>query len=112
MLRIKRSVQAKFNTDVSFISNQILAARQNGASKESAAAAGEELPISDTMEALEREYEAEEQQLQKNVSNEPRVVGFVKSKAGGLPGADNENIEHIKQNAATTAINPDEVKKK
>ncbi|OZJ05986.1 hypothetical protein BZG36_01231 [Bifiguratus adelaidae] len=49
MLRIKRSVQARYNTDVNFISTQMLASRQAGEAPEVA------LPSGDAMEAVEQQ---------------------------------------------------------
>jgi pre-mRNA-splicing factor SYF1 len=53
MLRIKRSVQAQYNTEVSFLAAQASAAREGGA-KKAAAAAAAAVPA-DAMAAVENE---------------------------------------------------------
>jgi pre-mRNA-splicing factor SYF1 len=83
MLRIKRSVQAQYNTDVNFIASQALARQQQ--------AGGEELDgdDADAMAALEREARA--------------PVGFVAASTGPQAG-------NIKDAAAeTAAANPDAI---
>ncbi|KAK1766773.1 Pre-mRNA-splicing factor syf1 [Phialemonium atrogriseum] len=73
MLRIKRSVQAQYNTDVNFIASQALARSQKRAEEE----AGEEADpeVADAMEQLERQARA--------------PAGFVAATdgpTGGIPG--------------------------
>ncbi|PQE13744.1 hypothetical protein CJF31_00005238 [Rutstroemia sp. NJR-2017a BVV2] len=84
MLRIKRSVQAQYNTDVNFIASQALARSQarpdeNGETNEEAA---------DAMAALEREARA--------------PVGFVAASTGPQGG-------NIKEPAVTVTENPDAI---
>ncbi|KAJ1562274.1 pre-mRNA-splicing factor syf1 [Nowakowskiella sp. JEL0078] len=68
MLRIKRSVQAKFNTEVSFISSQIMAAKKSGGHS-----ATESEP--NTIAALEAKIEAEASES----SDKVKISGFVKA---------------------------------
>jgi len=55
MLRIKRSVQAKFSTDVSFIASQAVARSQQAVEQGGAETNGE---VADTMAQLERQAKA------------------------------------------------------
>ncbi|KAJ3111120.1 pre-mRNA-splicing factor syf1 [Phlyctochytrium bullatum] len=99
MLRIKRSVQAKYNTDVGFISAQLLAQRANAAETGSGAAPDlSTQAVPNSMSELEKrvleinaELDAEEERKRlveaaekarnpAGVSN-TRVVGFVPAKA-------------------------------
>lgn len=86
MLRIKRSVQAQYNTDVNFIASQALA---RGQAKESSA--GEDQEKKDVMEALEREARAPQ--------------GFVAASTGALPG----NVGTVETSPETAAANPDAI---
>ena len=80
MLRIKRSVQAKFNTDVNFIASQALAKQQQQQQAsaqgvedtEGGAEAGQDPEVMDAMAALERQARA--------------PVGFVAASDGPRPG--------------------------
>jgi pre-mRNA-splicing factor SYF1 len=81
MLRIKRSVQAQYNTDVNFIASQALARSQAQAGGES------DDDNADAMAALEREARA--------------PVGFVAASTGPQGG-------NIKEQA-TVAANPDAI---
>ncbi|KAK3398489.1 hypothetical protein B0T20DRAFT_353358 [Sordaria brevicollis] len=60
MLRIKRSVQAQYNTDVNFIASQALARSQQKRMEEEAANGGEQMDqeVADAMAALERQARA------------------------------------------------------
>ncbi|KAK5673439.1 pre-mRNA-splicing factor syf1 [Batrachochytrium dendrobatidis] len=69
-LRIKRSVQAKYNTDLSFISSQILAARQTADGQSSVSTTNDP----DSMKDLEAEEIA-----QQKTAGGTRVVGFVRA---------------------------------
>ncbi|KAK7538390.1 pre-mRNA-splicing factor syf1 [Phyllosticta citribraziliensis] len=85
MLRIKRSVQAQYNTDVSFIASQALArSQQNGGE----GAIGSEQEKIDAMAALERQARAPE--------------GFVPA-TGGVQGGS------VAQPEAAAAANPDAI---
>ncbi|KAJ3192181.1 pre-mRNA-splicing factor syf1 [Irineochytrium annulatum] len=110
MLRIKRSVQAKYNTDVGFISSQLLAQRA------AAAANGGTMPSTDTSalpssmseleaEAIRAEAELlkEEEERRKNGSN-TRVVGFVPAKAKAPDGR-----PVFQSSKPDIAENPDEI---
>jgi len=83
MLRIKRSVQAQYNTDVNFIASQALARQQQ--------AGGEEVDAddADAMAALEREARA--------------PVGFVAASSGPQAGNINDSA------AEPAAANPDAI---
>jgi pre-mRNA-splicing factor SYF1 len=85
MLRIKRSVQAQYNTDVNFIASQALA---RGQAKESA---GEDQERKDAMEALERQAKAPQ--------------GFVAASTGVIPG----NVEPANAASPAVAANPDAI---
>ncbi|QRV75410.1 pre-mRNA-splicing factor SYF1 [Ceratobasidium sp. AG-Ba] len=74
MLRIKRSVQAQYNTEVSFLAAQASMAREGGA-KKAAAAAAAETANTDAMAAIENEAK----------KNGP---SFVASKANGTKSAE------------------------
>ncbi|KAJ3211454.1 pre-mRNA-splicing factor syf1 [Entophlyctis luteolus] len=117
MLRLKRSVQAKFNTDVGFISNQLIAQR--------AAAAGLEVSEPKTGDAMAN-LEAQAQRLEAELDEEDRksgrtlepkqpagsrIVGFVPAKERSTLG----EVTHANGAAAsgeksTDGIaNPDEI---
>lgn len=83
MLRIKRSVQAQYNTDVNFIASQALA-------RQKAAAGGADEETADAMAALERQAKA--------------PMGFVAASTGPVGGGAGE-----KQAAAPTSANPDAI---
>ena len=83
MLRIKRSVQAQYNTDVNFIASQALA---RGQAKE----AEEDREKKDAMEALEREARAPQ--------------GFVAASTGATLGSAVAPVEK-----AAPAVNPDAI---
>ncbi|KAF8251120.1 protein prenylyltransferase [Wilcoxina mikolae CBS 423.85] len=85
MLRIKRSVQAQYNTDVNFIASQALA---RGQAKESAS---EDQEKKDAMEALERQARAPQ--------------GFVAASTGVIPG----NVEPANTASPAAAANPDAI---
>lgn len=74
MLRIKRSVQAQYNTEVSFLAAQAVAAREGGA-KKAAAAAAVAAPV-DAMAAAENEAKGK------------AGPAFVAAKANGSAPAD------------------------
>ncbi|KAG8708140.1 pre-mRNA-splicing factor syf1 [Ceratobasidium sp. 395] len=80
MLRIKRSVQAQYNTEVSFLAAQASMAREGGA-KKAAAAAALAVESSDAMAAVE---------------NEAKKSGpaFVAAKSNGSAGADKPAAEN------------------
>jgi pre-mRNA-splicing factor SYF1 len=85
MLRIKRSVQAQYNTDVSFIASQALARSQQPTNGDS------EASQADAMAALEREARA--------------PVGFVAASTGPQGG----NIKDAAQPVEATTANPDAI---
>ncbi|KAK3688456.1 hypothetical protein B0T22DRAFT_490143 [Podospora appendiculata] len=58
MLRIKRSVQAQYNTDVNFIASQALARSQKRQDGESGGEEGEDGEVADAMAQLERQARA------------------------------------------------------
>ncbi|KAJ3085993.1 Guanine nucleotide-binding protein-like 3, partial [Quaeritorhiza haematococci] len=103
---IKRSVQAKFNTEVNFISAQLLASRQAGAPDASATSA---TPIPNSMAALEAQAEAEdraaaEEAAAARANSGTRVVGFVRAEV-------TEKKASVPDTSATSAAaaNPDEI---
>jgi pre-mRNA-splicing factor SYF1 len=79
MLRIKRSVQAQYNTDVNFIASQALARGQ----AEKAGAEGQNQQRMEAMEMLERQAKAPQ--------------GFVAATEGGIKGSE-EKKEVVVQN--------------
>ncbi|KND00377.1 mRNA splicing protein SYF1 [Spizellomyces punctatus DAOM BR117] len=82
MLRIKRSVQAKYNTEVNFISAQLLAARQQGQTEEPEAVPAPPTTMEE-LEAEARRIQAEEGEGQDQGARSQkntRVVGFVRAK--------------------------------
>jgi len=86
MLRIKRSVQAQYNTDVNFIASQAVArGQQNGTSEHAADA---DTNGEDAMAALERQARA--------------PAGFVSASTGPLGG-------NIKPTEPETTANPDAI---
>ncbi|KAJ3055132.1 pre-mRNA-splicing factor syf1 [Rhizophlyctis rosea] len=105
MLRIKRSVQAKFNTDVTFITAQILANQANEAIAASAASAAPstmaELEAEET-ERLEAEAVAAAK-AQKEGAN-TRVVGFVRAKK-----TEPELRGNAEEEAGGASANPDAI---
>ncbi|KXS11643.1 TPR-like protein [Gonapodya prolifera JEL478] len=112
MLRIKRSVQAKFNTEVAFISAQILAAKasQNPSADPTKTSA---------MELLEREAVAAEEEAalareRAEELRERREAGlgsmFVKAKRGGLEGTVGSGATPAEQGeTAQQATNPEAI---
>lgn len=79
--RIKRSIQAKYNTDVSFITAQILANKVNGLSTEAITSSAAPSTMAE-LEAEERERmeaEAEAEAIAKKSGTNTRVVGFVRA---------------------------------
>ncbi|KAJ3146009.1 Pre-mRNA-splicing factor SYF1 [Geranomyces variabilis] len=106
MLRIKRSVQAKYNTEVNFISAQILAARKNGqAADVDAAGATANFSEPTSMAELEAQAIREEAALreaERVVAAEggTRVVGFVRAK---------ETEPKVTSKPVENQANPDEI---
>jgi len=96
MLRIKRSVQAQYNTDVNFIASQALArgqAKSGGASGGAGSGSDEEAEAErgDAMAALEREVRA--------------PAGFVPAKdSGGIKGSVGKVVT-----TTSTEVNPDAI---
>ncbi|KAI8921389.1 hypothetical protein DFJ77DRAFT_426249 [Powellomyces hirtus] len=103
MLRIKRSVAAKYNTEVNFISAQLLAARQQGQPTETEAPSTSNVPT--TMAELEAQAireEAERIEADRLAAAEggTRVVGFVRAK---------ETEPKVRTTVGEAAANPDEI---
>ena len=90
MLRIKRSVQAQYNTDVNFIASQALA---RGQAKPVAAGEDGDGEKTDAMEALDREARA--------------PAGFVAASTGNIQGSVKPDEENAP--AAAVAANPDAI---
>lgn len=88
MLRIKRSVQAQYNTDVNFIASQALA---RGQAKPAAAGEDEDGEKRDAMEALDREARA--------------PAGFVAASTGGIQGS----VKTKEDAPAAAPANPDAI---
>ncbi|KAI9096922.1 hypothetical protein DFS34DRAFT_581173 [Phlyctochytrium arcticum] len=85
MLRIKRSIQAKYNTEVNFISAQMLAARQNG---QVPSHEEEEEPTAAPTTMEELEAEAKRMAVANGDGqgqSGTRVVGFVRAKKTEAP---------------------------
>ncbi|KAL2821609.1 pre-mRNA-splicing factor syf1 [Aspergillus granulosus] len=98
MLRIKRSVQAQYNTDVNFIASQAIARSQQKASEtgtEEPTEQGEEMDTStaDAMAALERQARA--------------PIGFVAASTG--PEGGNRPPPAGQAPAAAAPVNPDAI---
>ncbi|TPX34862.1 hypothetical protein SmJEL517_g02635 [Synchytrium microbalum] len=91
MLRIKRSVQAKYNTDISFISAQLLAAKKAANPDDETVAAIKNGNVS-AMQELEEEAEAIAAESAKPGGSNLRVLGFVSAKkTSGLAGSNTTN---------------------
>ncbi|KAG0267367.1 Pre-mRNA-splicing factor SYF1 [Mortierella polycephala] len=91
MLRIKRSVQVKFNTDVSYITAQMLQSQE----KAKAAAAGSS---GDAMQTLDR-----------MTGGGPGEMAFVKSKAHSVQPTHGQDAEGPESAAPAAPANPDEI---
>ncbi|RKO91332.1 hypothetical protein BDK51DRAFT_36031 [Blyttiomyces helicus] len=108
MLRIKRSVQAKYNTEVNFISAQLLASRQQGIPDDVAQEEPDEPNAPTTMAELEAEAarldaaDAERAKAEKAAGG-TRVVGFVRAKVTEPARADPT------QPGDDAGANPDEI---
>lgn len=89
MLRIKRSVQAQFNTEASYLAAQTLSAQQNGTSEQSSAA-----QPADPMAAAEQQAKG---------------PAFVAAKKTALPGPDEDQTSSVADLAPRQADNADEI---
>jgi pre-mRNA-splicing factor SYF1 len=89
MLRIKRSVQAQFNTEASYLAAQTLSAKQNGTSEQPSVAQS-----ADPMAAAEQQA---------------RGPAFVAAKKTALPRADEDQASSAPDSAPQQADNADEI---
>ncbi|KAG2075994.1 hypothetical protein BDR04DRAFT_1090805 [Suillus decipiens] len=89
MLRIKRSVQAQFNTEASYLAAQTLSAKQNGTAEQSSA-----VQPADPMAAAEQQA---------------RGPAFVAAKKTALPRADEDQASSAPDLAPQQADNDDEI---
>ncbi|KAI8608801.1 hypothetical protein BC830DRAFT_915174 [Chytriomyces sp. MP71] len=115
MLRLKRSVQAKFNTDVGFISTQLLSQR--------AAASSTSEPADAQSDRINAELDEEDRKAGRSVpasteAKQPggsRIVGFVPAKARSTlsevtVGLNGEDLTPAGEGAgASGPANPDEI---
>ncbi|KAJ3266945.1 pre-mRNA-splicing factor syf1 [Chytriomyces hyalinus] len=108
MLRLKRSVQAKFNTDVSFISNQLLAQR--------AAAIAAKEPTDAQSAKINAELDEEDRKAGRALPNtevkQPggsRIVGFVPAKERSTLGEVTAGASGVAVPESGGAANPDEI---
>jgi pre-mRNA-splicing factor SYF1 len=92
MLRIKRSVQAQFNTEASYLAAQTIAARDGGAKK----GVVEEVAVGDPMAAAERQAHSE------STAKGPTFVAATKTairregeEAEAIPPASTANVDEI-----------------
>ncbi|KAI9355904.1 pre-mRNA-splicing factor syf1 [Zopfochytrium polystomum] len=124
MLRIKRSVQAKFNTDVGFISAQLLAQRVAGElsatdTKTTAGGLNAMAALEEQTRKLNAELDEEERRAGK-VAPAPdstgtpgtRVIGFVPARARGVDGKPLDKTQRQREEdvlAGPDAANPDEI---
>ncbi|KAJ3412240.1 pre-mRNA-splicing factor syf1 [Chytridiales sp. JEL 0842] len=110
MLRIKRSVQAKFNTDVTFISNQILA--QRGIDPTSVPEPGTLAAVEAEAQRLEEEMEEEEAASSIRNGSAPsggsRIIGFVPAQKRN-PLGNREIVGEENGARAPAAKNADEI---
>ncbi|KAI8815334.1 hypothetical protein BJ742DRAFT_864568 [Cladochytrium replicatum] len=117
MLRIKRSVQAKYNSEIGFLSAQLIAVKQKqeGATAETSLGG---VPLPGSMQALEAEARMLQEELdeQQRVQEEKeraapgqntRVVGFVRAATTERkPPSDDK---HAGVSSAPAPQNPDEI---
>ncbi|KAH9362564.1 hypothetical protein HPB48_015522 [Haemaphysalis longicornis] len=97
MLRIKRSVQAMYNTQVNFMTAQMLSAT----AKEAAAAAGSEEAPKDSMQQLEAAAKVLAEEARKDTARMPgKDILFVR-------GGTTEDEQSLAERSRTT--NPDEI---
>ncbi|TPX51699.1 hypothetical protein SeLEV6574_g00138 [Synchytrium endobioticum] len=106
MLRIKRSVQAKYNTDVSFISAQLLQARKALNPEDSTAQEIAHGNLS-VMEQLEEEAQQKIAEASKPGGQNLRVLGFVSAKktSGLVPTL----LDHGNNTSKQQVVNSEEI---